>query len=126
MRKIAFLLMFASCSAAAADFTARVAQGNATMATAEGKAYDASLAPAIQAAMVACVPPGATATGKVGKFTLVAYADASGHLSSIDVMPVTSVSRCFGERFGAATLPPPPSFSGNAAVYPVTVEMVIE
>jgi hypothetical protein len=125
MRKIIAALAFTSFSVSAADFSVRVAEGNQAMATPEGKIYDASLGPAIQAAIVSCVPPGSASTGKLGKFTLVGYADASGHLSSVAIKPVTPVSRCFADKFGSATLPPPPSSSRWADAYPVTVEMTV-
>ena len=125
MREIIAILAFASCSVCAADFSDRVAQGNEAIATPEGKVYDASLAPAIQAAIAACAPPGLTSTGELGKFTLVGYADASGHLSSVVVKPATTVSRCFADKFGLAELPPPPSSIRWVGAYPVTVAMTI-
>ncbi|MFC7301083.1 hypothetical protein [Cognatiluteimonas weifangensis] len=125
MRKIVAILAIFSCSASAADFSARVAQGNEAIATPEGKIYDASLAPAIQAAMVACVPPGSASIGKLGKFILVGYANASGHIFSVAVNPATTVSRCFADKFGSTVLPPPPSTSRWGGAYPVTVEMTV-
>jgi hypothetical protein len=125
MRYITVALLLVSYNALAGDLSARVAAGNKAIATPEGKAYDAALAPTIQSAMLACVPPSSSPEGSTGKFALVGYADASGHLSQIAVEPVTPVSRCFAERFGASQLPVPPSSSHWGNAYPVTVEMTI-
>ena len=126
MRYVAIiLLLFASCDAAGGDLSARVAAGNNAIATPEGKAYDGALAPAIQSAMLACVPPGSPADERTGKFALVGYVDASGHLSGIEVEPVTPASRCFAEKFGASELPVPPYPTQWGNAYPVTVEMTI-
>ena len=125
MKKIIAALIFVSCSACAADFSARVNEGNQAIAAPDGKVYDASLGPAIRAAMAACVPHGSAPTGKLGKFALVGYVDASGRLTSIAVKPVTAVSRCFADNFGSAALPPPPSSSRWVNAYPVTVEMTV-
>lgn len=125
MRKIAVILTFISSSVMAGDFSARVSAGNKAIHTPEGKAYDATLAPAIQSAMLACAPPGSPPNESSGKFVLVGYADASGHLSSVAVEPITNVSRCFAERFGASQLPVPPSSDRWGNAYPVTVEMTV-
>ena len=125
MRYITVALLFVSYNVAAGDLAARVAAGNKAIATPEGKAYDAALAPAIQAAMLACVPPGSPPERNNGKFALVGYADASGHLSGVAVEPVTPVSRCFAQRFAASQLPVPPSSGHWGNAYPVTVEMTV-
>ena len=125
MKKIAIALIFVSCSAAAGNFAARVAAGNRAIATPEGKTYDAALAPSIQTAMLACVPPGSPPQDSSGKFVLVGSVDASGHLSSVVAEPSTRVSRCFADRFGSSQLPPPPSSGRSGQAYPVTVEMAV-
>ena len=125
MKKIAIALILVSCSAAAGDFAARVAAGNRAIATPEGKIYDAALGPSIQAAMLACVPPGSPPQNRIGKFVLVGSVDASGRLSSVVAEPSTQVSRCFADRFGSGQLPPPPSSGHSGQAYPVTVEMTV-
>jgi hypothetical protein len=122
MRKIIAALMFVSCSASSADFAARVVEGNRAIASPAGRIYDAALGPIIQAAMVACVPPGSAPLGRLGKFTLVGYTGASGHLSSVMVEPITVVSRCFAAKLRSATLPSPPQ---SSRAYPITVEMAV-
>jgi hypothetical protein len=125
MRKIIAALVLVSFPACAADFSARVEAGNQAIATPEGKVYDASLGPAIQAAMVAYVPPGSVSGGKLGKFVLVGSVNATGQLSAIEVKPVTAASQCFANRFGSASLPPPPSSGRWGQKYPVTIEMTV-
>ncbi len=125
MRKIAIALIFISSSAIAGDFSERVAAGNKATAAPGGKGYDAALAPAIQSAMLACAPPGSPPKESAGKFALIGYVDASGHLSEVVVEPVTKMSRCFAAAFGASQLPVPPSSGHWGNAYPVTVEMTV-
>lgn len=78
MRTIAIALIFLSSGVNAGDFSARVAAGNKAIATPEGKAYDAALVPAIQSAMLACVPPGSSPKESLGEFALVGYCRSKG------------------------------------------------
>ena len=126
MRTIIAAMLVVSCSACAADFSARVAEGNEAIATPEGEAYDASLAPTIHAAIVACIPPGPSAPGQTGKFALVGVVDSYGKLSSVRVEPTTTSSRCFADKLSSSTLPPAPTTKRWGHAYPLTVEMTIQ
>lgn len=125
VKSLIALLAFVASPAWAADFSARVTQGNEVAATPEGRGYDASLAPAIQAALVACIPPGSSPVGAPGKFTLVGNVDVKGRLHGVEVRPSTAVSRCFADKFASAMLPSPPGIERQGGTYPVTVEMSI-
>lgn len=119
------LFAFSALPAYAADFPARVARGNEVAATPEGRGYDASLAPAIQTAIVACIPPGTSPASGSGKFTLVGNVDVKGQLHAVEVRPSTPVSRCFADKFASTMLPSPPDVDHQGGNYPVTVEMNI-
>ena len=117
------LLIAASCPACATDFAARVKEAKEVMATPAGQLYDASLGPSIQAAMMACAPPGKPPSEQIGRFALVGYVKASGELSSVELEPATPVSRFFAAKLVSAPLPTPPATSHD--LYPVVVEMTI-
>jgi hypothetical protein len=125
MKKIAIVLMLISCNAMAGNFWTRVTAGNSAIATPEGKTYDASLVPFIQATMHICVPPGSPPKSSLGKFVLVGDVDASGHLSSVATKPSTHVSRCFARKFGTSPLPVPPLSGRWGKAYPVVVEVTV-
>ena len=120
-----FILLSYSCFAWAADFAARVAEAKTAAATPDGKEYETSTYPAIQAAMLTCIPPGTTNPENLGKFTLVTYVTKSGMLSAVEVQPNTKVSQCFSELFAKCQLPTPPSALTNELGYPLEVTMSI-
>ena len=120
-----FLLLTYSCFACAADFDARVVEAKIKAKTPDGKKYEASTLPAIQAAMTTCIPPGTTNPENLGKFTLVAYVTKSGILSAVEVQPKTKVSQCFSELFAKSQLFTPPSALTNELGYPLEVTMSI-
>jgi len=119
MRYITLALLLVACNAMAGDMATRVAAGNMAMATAEGQAYDRSLAPAIQSAMMVCAPP----SQPVDRFVLVGDIDTAGGLSRVAVEPATPLSRCFAEKLSAQPLPVPPRAPRGTGAYPLTVEM---
>lgn len=118
MRYITLALLLVSCNAMAGDMATRVAAGNMAMATAEGQAYDRSLAPAIQSAMMVCAP----------RPTREPVCAGGRHryrrgLSRVAVDPATPLSRCFAEKLPAQPLPVPPRAPRGTSAYPLTVEM---
>jgi len=108
MKYIALLLLPVATLSHASDFATRVKAGVLSLASPSGQRYEASWGQAMQASLAACVPVGSTSPANLGKFTFVANVSSSGVVSSVEVEPVTSVSRCFAIHFGAAQLPPPP------------------
>jgi hypothetical protein len=109
MRHLTLLLVLFAGLAQAGDFAVRAKNGKTVLATAEGQKYEASWGAVIAAAMRACVPPGSTSPANLGRFTFVGDVSSTGVVSGVEVQPSTVVSRCFGEHFSKAQLPPPPS-----------------
>jgi hypothetical protein len=122
---ILIVCVLLSTAALADDFASRVAEAKRASSTPEGKKYDQSLAPALGAAMRACVPPRSTSQANLGKFTLVANVRRSGVVSSVEVQPKTEVSRCFAAQFAQKRLAPPPVSDGSTQGFPIAVEMSV-
>lgn len=115
-------MAFVFGAAQAGDISARIAAGNnAAAASPEGQRYESLLGPALQAAMSPCVPAGSTATGNLGKFTLVGDVAKSGAISSVEVEPSTAVSRCFAANFRKQQLPKPPKPPSARKRFPLTL-----
>lgn len=108
MRHLALLFLLIAGIAQAGDFSARAKLGKATLATAEGRKYEASWGAAIVSSMEACVPAGSTSPANLGRFTFVGDVSSNGAVSAIEVQPSTRVSRCFAEHLGKTQVPPPP------------------
>ena len=75
--------------------------------------------------MHTCIPPGSTSPANLGKFTFVANVDLAGKVSSVEVSPITKVSRCFAKLFGAATLPAPPASNNIGKFFPIADVMSV-
>ena len=125
MKHILIVCLCLSTPAFAEDFASRVAEAKRASSTAQGRKYDHALGPAIGAAIRACVPPGSTSDANFGDFVLVGYVARSGAISSVEVMPKTEVSVCFGAQFEQARLPPPPAYGDSPQGFPIVVEMSI-
>src|SRR3546814_15041456 len=95
MKIIVLTMAFLASSAFAEDFDARQKAGEAALANAKGRQYEASWGAAMQATLPACIPIGSTASAHLGKFTFVANVDAKGNVLAVEVKPSTVVSRCF-------------------------------
>jgi hypothetical protein len=117
---VALLLPLA---AHAADFDARVAQAEATIATPDGYAYDLALVPAIHAATARCVPPGRAAARKADSFVAVASVDSAGRVHDVAVRPLTKLSQCFARQLATTKLQPPPRRSAVAGRHPILVRI---
>ena len=120
MRCVVLLLTLITTSAPAENFAARVDAGKIALAGAEGQSYETSFGPAIRKALLPCAAMNSTSQTNGGKFTFVADVSRSGSASSIEVDPVTSVSRCFAQHFAGAQLPPPPRMRNRSSMFPVT------
>lgn len=108
MKYLALLLVALASVAHADDFASRVKAGELALASPEGQRYEASWGKTMQASLIACVPAGSTSPADLGKFTFVAKVSSRGEVSSVQVKPLTAVSRCFASHFGNEPLPPPP------------------
>ena len=108
MKYIALFLLAYASFAHANDFASRVKAGESALATPSGQRYEASWGKTMQASLKTCIPVGSTSSAYLGEFTFVANVSSSGAVSSVQVKPVTPVSRCFAMHFGDVSLPPPP------------------
>jgi hypothetical protein len=108
MKLLALSILLLAGLAHAGDLTARIKAGKSALAGVEGQRYEATWGAAIGAAITACVPPGSTSPGNLGKFTFVGDVSSTGLVSSVEVQPSTAISRCFAQHFSDAKLPPPP------------------
>lgn len=125
MKRLLLPLLAVTVAAHATDFPDRVREGKAAAASTAGKQYDESLGPVIGEAMRACISVGSTAESNLGAFTLVGEVSDSGAIFSVEVQPVTAVSKCFAKQFEKAHLPSPPRLSGTTTGFPITVEMKV-
>ncbi len=117
-------LLFAASSheAFADDFDMRLTAGNKALSSTEGQTYEQSLSPAIQSAMMKCLPPGSPYTGH---FALIGNVLRSGKVTSVEARPIDDISQCFAERIKEAALPVPPLSSEGVETFPITIEMNI-
>ncbi|HUJ16379.1 MAG TPA: hypothetical protein VL197_00115 [Nitrospirota bacterium] len=107
------------------EFAARVKSGKEALATPEGQQYASSWGESMKAILTSCVLPGLTDPANLGRFTFVADISASGTISSIEVSPITEVSRCFALQFGKAQLPSPPMSLLKGEKLPVADDIVV-
>ena len=119
---IALLLVASSNEAFSDDFETRLATGNKALSSPEGQTYELSLSPAIQSAMMKCLPPGSQYTGQ---FALIGNVLRSGKVTSVEVRPIDDISQCFAERIKESALPVPPLSSEGVDEFPITIEMNI-
>ena len=108
MKYIALLLLAYASAGHVNDFASRVKAGESALATSSGRRYEASWGMTMHASLKTCIPVGSTSSASLGKFTFVANVSSSGAVSSVQVKPVTPVSKCFAKHFGDVPLPPPP------------------
>ncbi len=107
------------------DFAARVKVGKQTLASPEGQQYEASWGESMQTILTTCIPIGSTNPANLGRFTFVADVSASGVISSVEVQPSNTVSRCFAQHFGKARLPRPPMPLNASGLLPIADDIVI-
>jgi len=119
---IALLLAASSNEAFSDDFETRLTAGNKALSSSEGQTYEQSLGPAIQSAMMKCLPPASPYTGQ---FALVGNVLRSGKVVSVEIRPIDDISQCFAERIKESTLPVPPLSSEGLEAFPITIEMNI-
>ena len=119
---IALLFLALSNEAFSDDFEMRLAAGNKALSSPEGQTYELSLSPAIQSAMMKCLPPGSQYTGQ---FALIGNVLRSGKVTSVEVRPIDDISQCFAERIKESTFPVPPLSSEGLDELPITIEMNI-
>ena len=119
---ITLLLVASSNKAFSDDFEMRLTAGNKALSSPEGKPYEQSLSPAIQSAMMKCLPPTSHYTGQ---FALIGNVVRSGKVTSVEVRPIDDISQCFAERIKESTLPVPPLSSEGNEAFPITIEMNI-
>jgi hypothetical protein len=124
-RLILIILLVAASSneAISDDFAMRLTAGKKALSSPEGKTYELSLSPAIQSAMVRCLPPSASAY--TGQFTLIGDVLRSGKVTSVEVRPMNDISQCFAERIKESALPVPPLSSEGIEALPIAIEMSI-
>ena len=120
---ITLLFLASSNDAFSDDFEMRLTAGNKALSSPEGKTYELSLSPAIQSAMMRCLPP--SAAPYTGQFALIGNVLRSGKVTSVEVRPIDDVSQCFAERIKESTLPVPPLSSEGIEAFPITIEMNI-
>jgi hypothetical protein len=118
-------IVLAAGTAYANDFAARAKAGKQALATPEGKKYEDSWGEVMGGILQTCIPLGSTDPGNLGRFTFVADVSSSGSVSSVEVQPVTRVSRCFAEQFGKANLPRPPMPLKKGELLPVADDIVV-
>ena len=119
---ITLLFLASSHEAFADDFDMRLAAGNKALSSPEGQIYEQSLGPAIQSAMMKCLPPGSPYTGQ---FALIGNVAKSGNVTSVEVRPVDDITQCFAERIKESALSGPPLSSEGVETFPITIEMNI-
>lgn len=119
---IALLFVASSHEAFSDDFEMRLAAGNKALSSPEGQAYEQSLGPAIQSAVMKCLPPASQYTGQ---FALIGNVLKSGKVTSVEVRPIDNVSQCFAERIKESALPVPPLSSDEIEAFSITIEMNI-
>ena len=105
------------------NFQLRVGQANTAARTPRGIQYEQTLAPFVQQAIQACVPPGTIGQGTLGKFIFVANVTSNGAVVAPDVQPKNDVSQCFEARFSQETLSPTPVPPEAKFDYPIVVEL---
>jgi len=116
------LVVASSHEAFSDDFEMRLAVGNKALSSPEGQTYEQSLSPAIQSAMMRCLPPASRYTGQ---FAFIGNVLRSGKVISVEVRPIDDISQCFAERIKESTLPVPPLPSEGIEAFPITIEMNI-
>jgi hypothetical protein len=119
---IALLMVASSHEAFSDDFEMRMTAGNKALSSPEGQTYEQSLGPAIQSAMMKCLPPASQYTGR---FALIGNVLRSGKVASVEVRPIDDISQCFAERIKESTLPVPPLSSEAIEAFPITIELNI-
>ena len=119
---IALLFVASSNEAFSDDFEMRLTAGNKALSSSEGQTYEQSLGPAIQSAVMKCLPPASSYTGQ---FALIGNVVRSGKVISVEVRPLDDISQCFAERIKESTFPVPPLSSEGVEAFPITIEMNI-
>jgi hypothetical protein len=119
---ITLLLVALSNEAFSDGFEMRLVAGNKALSSPEGQTYEQSLGPAIQSAMMKCLPP---ASPYSGRFALIGNVLRSGKVTSVEVRPIDDISQCFAERIKESILPVPPLSSEGIEAFPITIEMNI-
>lgn len=107
------------------DFAARVKAGKQALASPEGQKYEQSWGEVVQSILTTCIPIGSTDPTNLGRFTFVADVSTSGSVSSVEVKPSNTVSRCFALHFGKARLPKPPTSLIKGKILPVADDIVV-
>ena len=119
---ITLLFIALSNEAFSDDFETRLTAGNKALSSSEGQTYEQKLGPAIQSAMMKCLPPASQYTGQ---FALIGNVVRSGKVISVEVRPLDDISQCFAERIKESTFPVPPLPSEGLEAFPITIEMNI-
>jgi hypothetical protein len=109
----------------AGDFAARVKAGKQALSSPEGQQYESSWGEVMQKILTTCIPIGSTNPANLGRFTFIADVSASGLVSSVEVEPSNTVSRCFAQHFGNARLPKPPMTLMKGKMLPVADDIEI-
>ena len=116
-------LLILSPVAISASFEERAAVAKEIADSTKGSNYESSLGQFIYNAITACIPPGSTDVGNLGKFSLVADVSKDGKVQNPEVQPVTHVSSCFKSEFETQSLPDPPEGLLVKGVLPILIEM---
>ena len=119
---ITLLFLASSHDAFADDFDMRLAAGNKALSSPEGQIYEQSLGPAIQSAMMKCLPPGSPYTGQ---YALIGNVLRSGKVTSVEVRPIDDISQCFAGHIKESALAVPPLSSEGIEAFPITIELNI-
>jgi hypothetical protein len=118
-------IIFVVGTAYAGDFASRAKAGKQALATPEGQQYEQSWGEVMGSVLHTCIPAGSTDPANLGRFTFVADVSSSGVLSSVEVEPSTTVSRCFAREFSKARLPQPPMPLKVGELLPISDDIVI-
>jgi hypothetical protein len=109
----------------ASNFATRVKAGKQALASPEGQQYEESWGEVMQKILTTCIPIGSPDPANLGRYTFVADVSPSGLVSSVEVEPSTTASRCFALHFEKARLPQPPMALEEGGLFPITDDIVI-
>ena len=117
MARLALPIMLAAVAAGCGPGLAeRYGAGNRALSSGDGAMYFVVIAPALQAALNRCIPPGTP--GASPMLVVVADVDALGAATRVEVEPDSPGSDCVRRALGEARLPKPPLAPG-ATSFPI-------
>jgi hypothetical protein len=117
------LLLCALLPACGPGISARYAAGNQALSSGDGPMYFVVIAPKLQQALNACIPPGLA--GASPTLVIVADIDAAGTAHDLEVEPGSPGRDCMRDALRQAPFPQPPLAPG-ASTFPIGLRIDTE